>query len=223
MKLQTLFEQQPFAKSTAGKYQILLVSDLTESSGKPGNGNPGSWSAIEKFSELISTKTIDLSSLGVEFETITFFSSSHENALRLFSNSVDNIQKALNVLKEHEIILSVQTSNKIIFIADDIKIEDFKNLPRRIMSSFECDSDHLLSLHNLHKFVEQIDGHATFNCNITSSVLSLLQIKGLKNVAFGGNTNYKIEKIINKYLPEGDIMECQDELMEAGFMEYAKL
>lgn len=32
-----------------------------------------------------------------------------------------------------------------------------------------------------------------------------------------------VETIINKYLPKGDIMDCQDGLIDAGLSEYAKL
>jgi hypothetical protein len=53
-----------------------------------------------------------------------------------------------------------------------------------------------------------------------------MEIKGLKGVidTSGSNTsNHEWIKIVNKYLPGGDIMECQDELIDAGLSEYAKL
>jgi hypothetical protein len=55
---------------------------------------------------------------------------------------------------------------------------------------------------------------------INECVLGLLKIKKLKKVEID---NKEVEAIINKYLPEGNIVECQSELIEAGFDEYAKL
>jgi len=55
---------------------------------------------------------------------------------------------------------------------------------------------------------------------IKSSVLGLVKIKGLTNVIFD---NKKLEKIMNKYLPLGDIFDCQEELIEAGLEEFAEL
>jgi hypothetical protein len=45
-------------------------------------------------------------------------------------------------------------------------------------------------------------------------------IKNLKEVKMD---NKGIERIIEKYLPLGNIFECQSELIEAGYGEYAKL
>jgi len=55
---------------------------------------------------------------------------------------------------------------------------------------------------------------------IKSSVLGLVKIKGLTEVMF---VNKKLEKIMNKYLPLGDIFDCQEELIEAGLEEFAEL
>ena len=67
----------------------------------------------------------------------------------------------------------------------------------------------------------EVRGKIDFSKNkISSHVLGLLKIKGLKHVKL---SNKKVETIINKYLPEGDILECQSELMDAGLEEYAKL
>ena len=82
------------------------------------------------------------------------------------------------------------------------------------------------SFHNIHKHVEYI-GNA-INCNTaTSCFLGLLFIKGLEYLFC---SNKDVQKIFNKYLkipynygsPPRDIHSCQEELIEAGFAEYAK-
>ena len=35
--------------------------------------------------------------------------------------------------------------------------------------------------------------------------------------------NIQLTKIINKYLPLGDLLDCQEELIEAGYEEFAQL
>ena len=68
-------------------------------------------------------------------------------------------------------------------------------------------------------------------CPIKSGVLSLFKIKGLTKVTFvepGDSTPLdedltKVEEIVNKHLASGDAMECQDELLDVGLSEYAKL
>jgi hypothetical protein len=55
---------------------------------------------------------------------------------------------------------------------------------------------------------------------IKECILGLLKIKNLTNVTLD---NKEVQDIINKYLPEGNIVECQSELIEAGFEEFAKL
>jgi hypothetical protein len=66
-------------------------------------------------------------------------------------------------------------------------------------------------------------------------VLGLLLIKNLSSVTFnqyksGSELNKKLDKvndIINKYLPNtrgnDAVFDCQEELIEAGFEEYAQL
>ena len=67
---------------------------------------------------------------------------------------------------------------------------------------------------------------------ITDSVLGLLRIKGLKTPiihhlvgvkgADPGKTMKWVETI-NKYISSGDVLECQEDLIDAGLKDYAKL
>lgn len=59
-----------------------------------------------------------------------------------------------------------------------------------------------------------------------TGMLGFLKIKGLDHIEFETDRDgavYEALKIINKYLPEGDIMACQNELIDAGFEANAKL
>ena len=78
----------------------------------------------------------------------------------------------------------------------------------------------LKSLKDIHKHFKVIKGEFSCSSDIESNVLGLLKIKGLTKVWF---PNQQACKIINKYLPEGDILECQDELIDANLSDFAKL
>lgn len=88
-----------------------------------------------------------------------------------------------------------------------------------------------LSLRNISKYIDEINGHASFiMCENDGYVLDLLNIKNLRGVKFCEAATwekdtklYKVQEIINRYLPNGDIFDCQSELMDAGLEEYAAL
>jgi hypothetical protein len=94
----------------------------------------------------------------------------------------------------------------------------------------------LKSLHNIHKQIKKLTTLSLKYCRFTSNVLGLLKINGLKEIKVldGGVTSvdsisdtYDVMQILNKYLPNTGgndwVMQCQTELIEAGFREYAKL
>jgi hypothetical protein len=93
--------------------------------------------------------------------------------------------------------------------------------PTSVTGDFHCSNNQLTSLKDIHKYIKSIGGNFYLVRNpIKSHVLGLLKIKGLKSVELD---NKEVEKILNKYLPEGDILDCQQELIEAGLDEYAQL
>jgi hypothetical protein len=108
------------------------------------------------------------------------------------------------------------------FSCSDNKLTSLEGCPKDINGDFFCYGNNLTSLHNIHKMINNINGGsfvASIN-PIKECVLGLLKIKKLKSIACD---NKQVQDIINKYLPEGDIIECQAELIEAGYEEYAKL
>ena len=95
--------------------------------------------------------------------------------------------------------------------------------------SYEADDCNLTSLRNIHKYTQQILGD--FYCGdnpIKSHMLGLLLIKGLTYSACNSDDNmYKPIQIINNYLKQPmskqRMFDCQEELIQAGFKEYAQL
>lgn len=66
------------------------------------------------------------------------------------------------------------------------------------------------------------------NVDEDCGVLGFLNIKQLTKVDFKPTWGkqeslVKAFEIVNKYLPEGDIMDCQDELIDAGLSKHAKV
>ena len=107
------------------------------------------------------------------------------------------------------------------FICDSNQLTSLKGAPKHIGGSFWCDRNQLTSLEGIHEQILEINGHADFEKNpIKSHVLGLLLIKGLTSVKLD---NDRLSVIINKYLPLGDIMACQNELIDAGLEDFAQI
>jgi hypothetical protein len=121
------------------------------------------------------------------------------------------------------------------FSAVGNKLKTLDGIPKEIDGDCFLSNNKLTNLHNIHHLVETINGKLELLGNpIESHVLGLLKIKKLKNVKFSllnaNSTTSKrifrlvqLGKIINKYLPLGDIFACQEELIEAGLDEFAQL
>jgi hypothetical protein len=86
--------------------------------------------------------------------------------------------------------------------------------------AFSCNGSSIISLHDIHKQIKHIGGNFFCNSN-TTHLLGLLLIDGINyfNIDGGG----PIDKIFNKYVFTGDILSAQDELIDAGFIEQARL
>lgn len=64
------------------------------------------------------------------------------------------------------------------------------------------------------------------NCPIESNVLGLILIKNLEKFSFEDFKGevHPVQNIINKHLKGSrDVLECQEELIENGYKQYAKL
>ena len=97
--------------------------------------------------------------------------------------------------------------------------------PKEVGGNFYCSSNKLTSLADIHKRLKKINGIFYANDNpIKSNVIGLMLVAGCKEVWLD---NKEVEEILNKHLksPFGHLrlLECQEDLLSAGFEEYAKL
>ncbi len=101
-------------------------------------------------------------------------------------------------------------------------IESLEGAPSIVNGNVVCYENKLKSLHNIHKIFKHISGSAEFRHNpIKSHILGLIMIDGLKTVLLD---SWELQSIINKHLSGNrDVFACQEELIEAGFEEFAQL
>jgi hypothetical protein len=110
------------------------------------------------------------------------------------------------------------------FYCNNNRLTSLEGVPRHMSGQLSCYNNKLASLKGIHKLIEYIGGAgADFRENpIKSHVLGVLRIKGL----YGGVAldNKDVSDILNKHLDgDRDIFACQEELIEAGFPEFAQL
>jgi hypothetical protein len=108
------------------------------------------------------------------------------------------------------------------FYCSHNNLTSLKGAPSEVGGGFSCANNNLTSLEGIHLQISSIAHTGDFSNNpIKSHVLGLLLIDGLQKISLD---NTKVEKIINKYLKGSrDVMDCQNELMDAGLDKYAQL
>lgn len=129
------------------------------------------------------------------------------------------------------------------FYCRDNRLESLKGGPVKVGGDYACGNNKLTSLEGIassigenlyaannkfkslegiHKQIKSINGFADFSENpIASNVLGLMRISGLTDVDLDIED---VQIIINKHLKgDRDIFACQEELIAAGFEEYARL
>jgi hypothetical protein len=114
------------------------------------------------------------------------------------------------------------------FSCERNNLTNFEGFPAKIGGSLYAHSNKFTSLEGIHLQIKSIGYHkagwsvARFDVNpIISHVLGLLLIDNLSAVALD---NKLVADIINKYLKGSrDVIDCQNELMDAGLDEYAQL
>lgn len=117
------------------------------------------------------------------------------------------------------------------FNCSSTKIKSLEGAPSYIGGNFNCWNTDITSLKNIHKHIKHIGGVLFLPKKVRSRVLGVVLIKGLRKIDFhtiaqtGVSTKQKqVETIINKHLlGDRDPHACQEEMLEAGLGEYAKL
>lgn len=108
------------------------------------------------------------------------------------------------------------------FYCHNNSLTSLKGAPKECGYSFTCSNNQITSLEGIHKLISKINGR--FYCSnnpIKSGGIGLLLIEGLYNIRSG----LPAFKIINKYVGQGKtgILRCQEELIENGYEDYARL
>ena len=95
-------------------------------------------------------------------------------------------------------------------------------IPKKIKYAKFNNVRNVESLKGFNKVIEECE-QLNFDktMEIKSNILSLFKIKGLQKLVFVYNR--QVETIINQHLPSNDMLGCQQDLIDAGYEDYAKL
>lgn len=115
------------------------------------------------------------------------------------------------------------------------QLTSLEGAPNTVYQDFYCQNNpKLVSLHNIHKHIKRVNGSLVIGHEVSSCLLGTLKIRGLKRLLVDDQVNPiyseqgenldRATTIINKHLHlERNIHLCQEELIEAGLGNYARL
>ena len=100
-------------------------------------------------------------------------------------------------------------------------LTSFEFAPEIVRGQVVISENKFKDFHNIHKYFKEIDGEMyAERMDLDGPMLGLLKIRKLQRIIID---DMELGDIINKYLPEGDLLECQQELINAGYEAQAKL
>lgn len=106
------------------------------------------------------------------------------------------------------------------FFCSNVAIKSFDGAPLRIGGNFVCYKVSVDSLSGIGKSYARMIGGIFKSNRAFTHMLGLILVEGLQRV----DTLYSpVDTILNKYVGTGDILSCQDELIDAGFVEQVRL
>lgn len=112
------------------------------------------------------------------------------------------------------------------FMCQSNKLTTLEFVPSKIKGSMHCEDNNITSFEGISDLVQEIDGFvgADFH-KIKSGGIGLMLIPGVKGFLMPNGTSLPDPfRIIEGYLQQpAKIFDCQNELIAAGFEEYAKL
>ena len=214
MKLQTLFENSN--KDTFGYYTFndsIVGSDL------------------DLMSEWINAKHKEGKFIDVQLRA--YPSTSISKSGSLISKKLDALTKCFSAYYTEVLNTTFSESSEgfAVFLtnADDPKQHVMNNQFDWKLLPTEIDSDlaftrfaNVKDLKGIDKHFKKINGSVYFYQAPERNMLGLLKIKGIKDISFG-NGSHKLENIFNKHFGTDDLFACQDELIDNGFIEQAKI
>jgi hypothetical protein len=111
-----------------------------------------------------------------------------------------------------------------------ISEKDFKYLPKKMKDLRLSSCENVKNISTLHKHVQEIETAISVSgVDLTGGLLGLLKIKNLQAIQYGFSSDRPLDKalkIVDNYMPvktDDAIMDCQDELIDAGLEEYARV
>lgn len=138
--------------------------------------------------------------LPVQFGTIT-------GSFDIGASSLKSLKGAPRYVGEHCLV-------------DGSTISSIEGIPEYIGGDLSAFKTEIKSISGIDKLVKHIGGTVYLD-ESTTHILGLLRIDGVQNVDVDfGST---LDKIMEKHLKTRDLISAQDELIEAGFVEQAKL
>jgi hypothetical protein len=149
------------------------------------------------------------------------FTSLEGSPKRVHGNFHCHINKQLMSLKGAE-----NTVVDFNFACSDTSIKTLEFCPRHIGNQLICHNTKLTDLRNVHKHVLYIKGIFLSSSNIKSHVLGLVLIDSLVDIEHLPRVQQQSQwmHIINTHLKtDRDVYLCQDNLIKAGFAEFAQL
>ena len=109
------------------------------------------------------------------------------------------------------------------------KLSSLEHAPQIIETQLNISATSITSLHNIHKQIKYLKQIFLPNDVEVTHILGLMLIEGLNTISQfqGAGCNTEAFDIVDKYLKQPmskqRMFDCQDELMQAGFKEYAQL
>lgn len=195
---------------------------------------------------LIKINSIDvfLQLYGLPIKSLTGLPTTINGQFRLMScPNVVNFVDGPKIIKQHAMFSNLKSVESLegfpVLINDDCMIHKLPKLtslkksePTKILGNnltLKIEHCPIKSLSKINKFFSRVDGKIIFsNVPITSNILSLLHIEGLKEVIVEDMGNEEFKKaiaIVNKHLAGGNsksaLVECMQEMEEAGLDDFS--
>lgn len=122
-------------------------------------------------------------------------------------------------------ITSLKGAPKIVggtFSCGGNELTSLEGVPKEIGGYLNINNNKITSFKDIHKIITKINGEIYCEGNqIKSHVIGLLLIQGVKKIY----SAEKWDKILNRHVGKGRarVIDCQNELIDAGYEEYAQL
>jgi len=176
-----------------------------------------------KLIDLFEQQVVIQGSVWIPLETTTFVGYKHKGKLIAQAKVLGNFNCS------HTNITSLEGGPSYVggnFSCYGTNITSLEQVPSWVGGHFNCVVTKITSLHNIHKQIKHIGGQLYLSNTVKSHILGVMFITGLDKIEIdkGNKIQKQVENIINKHLADDrNVHLVQEELLEAGLKEFAKL